>query len=135
MAQDQLKTILTYVKDVLGVDSFAIDQDFTVLTKPFLFVGSYSANQAVIIEMQTRMVSALKLDIKDVDFINLEQTNVQPQKISSAEVIVIFGDEAKKNLSLNDLKIGEVKSIASQKIIFTHSLTDLANLAPLKKET
>ncbi len=145
MAQDQLKTILGYVKDVLGVESFSpvtggalppqAPQVRELATKPYLFIGSYAGSPAALAEMQTRMVAALKLNVSDFDFINLEQTNVQPEILSSAQVLVIFGEEAKQSLSLGSLKIGEVKSNASQKIIFTHSLTDLANSAPLKKET
>ncbi len=143
MDQDHLKNVLTYVRDVLGVESFAIapasaddlSQALAVVTKPYLFVGSYSLNQPVIEEMQTRMVAALKLNIADFDFINIEQTNVQVELINSAQVVVVFGEEAKQSLSLESIAIGEVKANGSQKIIFTHSLTDLASSAPLKKET
>ncbi len=143
MAQDHLKTVLTYVRDVLGVESFAIapasagvlSRQAQAVSKPYLFVASYSGSPAAIGEMQTRMVAALKLNVDDFDFINVEQTNVQPDLLSSAQVIVIFGEDAKQSLSLSALKLGEVKANGSQKIIFTHSLTDLANSAPLKKET
>lgn len=144
MAQDQLKSILNYVKDVLGVESFAIasaaadlssGQELRTAPKPYLFVGSYSSNQVALNELQSRMVAALKLNVADFDFINLEQTNVQRELISGAKVVVIFGDETRKTLALNDLKLGEVKADASQKIIYTHSLTELLNSAPLKKET
>lgn len=145
MAQDQLKTILTYVKDVLGVDSFAPATGGalppqapvvkTELSSPYLFIGSFGTNEAAIVEMQSRMVSALKLNVKDFNFINLNQTNVQPEILSRAKVVVVFGEDAKSVLGFNELKLGEMKSDASQKIIFTHSLSDLANSAPLKKET
>lgn len=142
MAHDQLKTILSYVKDVLGVESFAPVSGGTlppsaptVRTKPYLFISSYGGSTAAITEMQMRMVAALKQNVADFDFINLEQTNVQPTAIEAAQVVVVFGEEAKQSLSLSSITIGEVKANGSQKIIFTHSLTDLANSAPLKKET
>jgi hypothetical protein len=134
MAQDQLKTVLSYVRDVLGVESFAIAPASTGV-KPYLFVSSYSSNRDALIEMQTRMIAALKLNFTDFDFVNLEQTNVQPELISQAKVIVLFGEQAKSTLEFKNLKLGEVKSDGSQKIIFTHSLTDLASSAPMKKET
>ena len=144
MAQDQLKTILSYVKDVLGVESFAPvtagvfpPQAPTVqtVTKPYLFIGSYSGNAGAITEMQTRMVAALKLSVADFEFINVEQTNVQPEVLASATVVVVFGDETRKSLKFDDLKLGEATTTASQRIIFTHSLAELATSAPLKKQT
>lgn len=143
VAQDQLKTLLRYVRDVLGVESFApvtggalppqMPQVVTAESKPYLFIGS--GHDSASVEMQERMVGALKRNRSDFQFIDVEQTKVEPGDLQSASVVVIFGNAAKKAANLNDLTLGEQKSSGKTKFILTHSLADLAKSAPQKKET
>ena len=147
MRQNQVKTVLSYIKDVLGVEGFALPKKESAPStlgsksnfKPYIFISSQSGNDNALLEMQSRMVGALKLNIDDVEFANLDQTNVQIEWLTSAKVIVIFGIEALNllpaSLNLNSLKIGENKSGGQQRVICTHSLKSLASSSALKKET
>lgn len=144
MSQEQLKTVLNYIKDVLGVQAFVPEigsistKPVVSQTAPYVFVGAYSDDPSLI-EMQKRMVGALKLQASDFQFANLEQTNVQSEWFATSKVIVVFGERAASklpaHLGLTSLKAGEVKQSSEQKILLTHSLGELANSASLKKET
>jgi hypothetical protein len=144
MSQENLRAVLNYVKDVLGVQAFVPEagsinvKPVAAKSSPYIFVGAYGADPSLL-EMQNRMVSALKLQASDFQFANLEQTNVQSEWFASALVIVVFGERAASqlpaHLGLATLKAGEVKQTSGQKLLLTHSLTDLANSAALKKET
>lgn len=147
-AMNEFKATLTYLKDVLGVENVSLPQvdgsrqEASSLveveaSKPFVFVSSASGNEPALIEMQRRMVGALKRSTDDFEFTNIEQTKVQ--LLQNSKIVIIFGVPSRNSLSaqfnLNSLKIGESQIVGSTLFLLTHALTDLVNSAPLKKDT
>lgn len=152
MPRNQLKTTLTYLKEVLGVEVFAPAVESQIIAKsndvsspeavkiepqPYIFVSLHGASDSSLQEMQRRMVGALKLKINDFEFVNLDRTNVQKSWFDFSKVVVVFGLNtlAKLPHDLAQIKPGEVHQVNSCKVLLTHSLSDLAQSTSLKKET
>lgn len=143
MASDQIKVLLNYIKDVLGIDSFAPPTSAMfpptapqIRTKPILFVATYSESASPeLLEMQKKMVAALKLNLENVEFLNVRQTKVEVADLTAASIVIVFGSDTLESFSGNELHPGEIKNIGGQKVLLTHSLSDLAKSPALKKET